>query len=152
MPCVTGGMAADAFVLDASVALAWFLRDHPATQQHYADAVLNLLRETCGYCIVPFVWHAEVAAVLLRDHRARKPGCTLEWLHGAGYVIKGLNIRTFHQAAGMPEILNLGLAYHLQCYDALYFDLAKVNCLPIATFDRGIITACKRFGVDRLAV
>ena len=143
---------AEAFVLDASVAMAWFLEGHKQPEMRYAAGVMNYLKATEGDCLVPFVWHAEVAAVLLRNHRARRAGCDKAWLEGAMLTVQGLNIVTHHQAAGMQEIIRMGLAYHLQGYDALYFDLAKINGLPIATFDRGILTACKRFGVERLDV
>lgn len=143
---------AEAFVLDASLAIEWFLPGINEANQRHAAAVLNYLIETDAECLVPFVWHAEVAAVLLKNHRAKREGCDKAWLEGAMLTVKSLNIVTHHQAAGMPEIVRMGLAYHLQGYDALYFDLAKVNEIPIATFDRGILTACKRFNVERLAV
>ena len=37
--------------------------------------------------------------------------------------------------------------FHLQAFDALYFDLAAVLGLPIATLDGGIKTACRVHGV-----
>lgn len=56
------------FVLDASVALTWFLDEAPE-QAAYAQAVARLIREENPVCAVPAIWHVEVAGVLLAAHR-----------------------------------------------------------------------------------
>jgi predicted nucleic acid-binding protein len=142
---------AETFVLDASVALAWFI-ERSEDQGCYADSVLNLIHEAETVCIVPSVWHYETAAVLLRTHRDKNARFGKAKLMKALEALERLSIETHHQAIETAAVVNLGLNYHLQGYDALYFDLAKVNGVPIATFDRGILTACKRFNVERLSV
>ena len=52
------------FVLDASVALAWFLSDENAEAIEYANGVLKLARQEIAFAVVPSAWHEEVAAVL----------------------------------------------------------------------------------------
>jgi len=142
---------AETFVLDASVTLAWFIRQ-TEEQRRYAETVLNLIHEADTVCVVPSVWHYETGAVLLREHRDKAARFGKAKLLKALATLNGLSIETHHQAIETEAVVNLGMAYHLQGYDALYFDLAKVNGLPIATFDRGILAACKRFGVERLAL
>lgn len=142
---------AETFVLDASVALSWFIRQ-TESQRRYAEAVLNLIQEADTVCVVPSIWHYETAAVLLRAHRDKAARFGKVKLERALATLDSLSLETHHQAIETADLVNMGLVYHLQGYDALYFDLAKVNRLPIATFDRGILTACKRFGVERLSV
>lgn len=142
---------AETFVLDASVALAWFIRQ-TVEQRRYAEAVLNLIHEADTVCVVPSVWHYETGAVLLREHRDSTARFGKVKLRKALDTLGGLSLETHHQAIETAAVVGLGNTYHLQGYDALYFDLAKVSGIPIATFDRGIIAACKRFKVERLAI
>ena len=58
------------FVLDASVALAWFLPDEDPALEAYAHGVLNLVKADDAQCVVPTAWHEEVAQVLLKRRRA----------------------------------------------------------------------------------
>lgn len=59
---------AERFVLDASVALACFLRDTEAATR-YAHAVAELLALEDAVCVVPAIFHIEVAATLMRERR-----------------------------------------------------------------------------------
>ena len=48
------------------------------------------------------------------------------------------------------EVIDLGLRYHLQGYDVVYFELARRLGVPVATLDGGMRTACGIFRVKLL--
>lgn len=54
------------FVLDASVALSWLLRDASARDEPYAFSVLKGLRTAGAAAEVPATWGLEIANVIAR--------------------------------------------------------------------------------------
>jgi predicted nucleic acid-binding protein len=50
-------------------------------------------------------------------------------------------------AVDAAEVVDLGLRYHLQGYDVVYFELARRLGAPVATLDGGMRTACGIFRV-----
>ena len=62
----------------------------------------------------------------------------------------GLKLEVPHRSETCAEVVRLAQTYNLQGYDAVYFDLARERGLPIATLDRGIRSASRRFGVELL--
>lgn len=138
------------FVLDANVALTWFLDEAPA-QVAYARAVARFIQEGNAVCVVPAIWHVEVAAVLLAAHRDTRRRFSGAKLGAALEALEGFPLETHHFPHEPRAIIGLARQYHLQTADALYFDLARSQRLPIATFDRGVRAACERFGVELLA-
>lgn len=65
-------------------------------------------------------------------------------------MLEGFSLETHHFPYEPREIVGLARQYQPQAADALYFDLARSQRLPIATYDRGLRSACERFGVERL--
>lgn len=47
------------------------------------------------------------------------------------------------------ELADVAIAYNMSAYDTQYFHLARMLELPIASRDRGVISACKRWDVLR---
>ena len=86
---------AETFVLDASVALAWFIRQSDE-QRGYAEAVLNLIHEADTVCVVPSVWHYETGAVLLRENRDKAARFGKIKLQKALETLSGLSLETHH--------------------------------------------------------
>jgi len=101
---------ASELVLDASVSLAWFLKETPE-RAAYAAAVIAAAAEG-AILHVPVQWGVEMGHVLLREYRRK----TLK-------------------------------RFHLQGYDALYFNLARTLELPLATLDQGHRQAAMAHGV-----
>lgn len=132
-------------VLDASVALSWFL-NATEDQTRYADAVAALIERDATICVVPGLWHIEVGARLLKRRGARE--LSRAKLNDALAKLDRLTIETHHVAYDPREIVKLGERYNLAGYDAVYFDLASRLALPIAAFDTGIRSACRNFGVE----
>lgn len=133
------------FVLDASVALAWVLSDEDASIVDYARAVLEALRAGKASAVVPDVWHAEVAGVLAR--RLRAGALSTQAFNEALQLFEHLQFDAHRQAYTLRAILELALRYRLQPIDALYLQLSRELELPIATVDRGLLSAAKAHGV-----
>lgn len=137
------------FILDATVALTWFLRDEDPEIVRYAAAVLKAVEERSAFAVVPWVWHQEVAAVLLRRHRAQR--LSTENFQQALEFLRSMTIDTHQQAHDVGMIVERARRYGVQAGDALYFDLASSLGLPIATVDRGLRSAAKTHDVALVA-
>ncbi len=132
-------------MLDASVALAWVLRDQDPEVTRYADAVSQALQGGEDLALVPDIWHAEVAGVLLRHQRART--LSQEAFDGALELFGSMRLETHHQPYTLGALVERAQRLRLQAIDVLYFDLASSLGLPIATVDRGLRSAAKAHGV-----
>lgn len=131
-------------VLDASVSLAWFLKESPE-RATYAAAVSAAA--TDGAILhVPVQWGIEVGHVLLREQRRKI--ITSTRLHQALADLDRFDIRVHLEPFTPRRIVELANRYHLQGYDALYFDLARTLRLPLATLDSGHEQAAKAHGVQ----
>lgn len=129
-------------VLDASLALQWFLEDEADRQ--YSLAVLASLSEKRG--IVPFLWLYEVGNGLLMAQRRKR--ISLDQIDGFLTRLKVLPIDVAHEPP--TEILELpGLAgsWGLTNYDAAYLSLARKLDLPLATNDADLRKAAVSTGV-----
>jgi predicted nucleic acid-binding protein len=135
------------FVLDASVALRWFLSDPVPV---YAAKVKRMLLE--GHrAVVPVIWNLEMANALVDSSKRGmvSPGdlddhlAVIERLL-AGSIenqIEGISIRRAFAAAR---------AFRLTAYDATYLDLAQSEKLPLSTLDNQLRKAAQRAGVEIL--
>lgn len=141
--------AADRFVLDASVALAWFFPDS-ADSTGYAISVAELIAKTAAVCVVPHMFNVEIGSALVRKHRDRAARFRRNDLQSAIATVVGLTLDVADRSETCDDIVRLAQVYNLQGYDALYFHLARERALPIATLDRGIRSACRRFEVELL--
>jgi predicted nucleic acid-binding protein len=130
------------FVLDGSIALAWYFKDEA---DPYADAVAA--RFTIARAAVPSIWHLEVAnAVLMGERRRRSTEAqAAKWLSYLGSLPIAVDDQTNDRAWG--EILSLARAHHLSAYDAAYLELALRRGLPLATLDNRLKAAASALGV-----
>jgi len=133
------------FVLDASVALSWFV-DRPASP--VAQQVKQeLIKGARG--IVPAMWHAEMANGLIVAERRRV--LTTSEINDCLSDLDLLlahGIETGDEFTSMRQALTVARAFQLSAYDALYLNLARIEGLPLATLDRALLTAAKRAGVE----
>jgi predicted nucleic acid-binding protein len=132
----------DAFVLDASVTLAWYFEGESNT---YADAVADQFPAV--QAIVPAIWPLEVANAVVIGER-RKRGTILTATQWATYlsalpiaVDESLLRRTFN------DILAIARDQTLSVYDASYLELAIRSGLPLASLDTKLRAAAKALGV-----
>lgn len=141
---------AECFVLDASVALAWFLRDTPAATR-YAAAVAGLLAQEDAICVVPAIFHIEVASTLIRKRRDRNAGFGKAKFEAALAHLTDLRIHTELTYYRVDSVALLAERYHVQGFDAVYLDLAVRLKVPLATIDRGLRSAARRWNVALMA-
>ena len=135
-----------AFVLDASIALAWCFEDEASS---YTERVLKLLlREEA---VIPPIWPFEVANALAGAMRASrmKPADAERFMALLGSFPLGLEPRGMDGV--FREVLPLAREHGLSCYDATYLELALRLGLPLATLDRALRRAAGRVGVPLVA-
>lgn len=135
-------MAVTDVVLDASVLLACWLPE-TAEARAYADAALS--EEQAFTFHAPLVFEAEVAAGLMRAMRAKR--ITLEAMQLALERIERVGVVVHTYPYTSRVLIDLAGRHHLQVADALYFHLAKIYELPLATLDGGLRTAARSHGV-----
>lgn len=134
--------AGDQFVLDGSVALAWYFRDE---KDAYADAVAARFPNV--EAVVPTIWPLEIAnAVLMGERRKRstiaQASSWLSFLSSLSIIVDG---ETGQRA--WTDTLNLARTHKLSAYDAAYLELAIRLARPLATLDEELKAAAKVVGV-----
>jgi predicted nucleic acid-binding protein len=134
-----------AFVVDASVTLAWHFADEADT----SSEALFACTDTEALHVPPH-WFVEVSNALLVGERrerttARDTADFVERLGCLDIVIDGLaGVDIF---ARVPP---LARAHRLSAYDALYLELAERLGLPLATRDKALAQAARSVGVQVL--
>ena len=133
------------FVLDASVALAWFL-DRPTAP--YADHVRQLLLRGAR-AVVPTLWQLEIANgfVVAERRGILTPAETAEALQNLDVIIAQA-IESSRDPVPMRGILAAAREFRLTAYDAIYLETALRQGLPLATLDRQLRTAASKAGVE----
>jgi len=132
------------FVLDASVALSWFI-DMPV--EPYAAQVRDRVRRG-DRAVVPPLWELEFANGVLMAERRRIIDATIgdeslaemERLRRAGVEMDSA-------APPIRDVLEVSRNYQLTVYDAAYLELAQREALPLATLDKALRTAAGKAGV-----
>src|SRR5271154_5140957 len=107
------------FVLDCSVALAWYFIDE---KDRYADAVATALRVASG--LVPSLFHLELANILVVGERRQRSteaqaAAFLARLAGLPIVVDGQTV-----ARAWSDTIALARNHGLSTYDAAYLELA----------------------------
>jgi predicted nucleic acid-binding protein len=135
------------FVLDASVALAWFI-DHPVAP--YASHVKQLLLSG-NHAVVPALWQLEVAnGFLVAERRGTLASVdTSQALHNLEIMLAQV-IENSQEPVSMRRVLALARQFRLTAYDAAYLDTARDLQLPLATFDNRLAQAATDAGVQLL--
>jgi len=88
--------------------------------------------------------------VLLREHRRKV--LKRAKLQQAFEDLDSFDIRVHLELFTPRRVVDLASRYHLQGYDALYFDLARSLGLPLATLDHGHRQAARAHNVTLFAV
>jgi len=135
------------FVLDASVALAWFV-DNPVPA--YATRIRKSLLQGAR-AVVPALWHLEMAngfAVAERRGSLSAADVSQGMTHIEQLLAQG--IESSADFVSMRQALTTALAFQLSAYDAVYLDTARCERLPLATLDRRLLAAANQAGVSLL--
>jgi len=135
------------FVLDASIALAWFI-DHPVDA--YAAEVRDKIRRG-DRAVVPSLWETEFANGVLMAERRK----LMTVLEGDECMVEMSQLRLTSIEAdsgfrSIREVLTVARTFRLTVYDACYLELARREGLPLATLDRGLSAAATKAGIRAL--
>lgn len=129
-------------VLDASVALAWILKEENMT---YVNQIQDQV-EMVG-TLVPAIWPLEVANGLVNaERRGRlKTGEAMRVMT----ILFQYDIKVEMEQARilMLETIELARLYRLSTYDASYLRLALQRGMPLATIDQNLRRAAEDAGV-----
>jgi len=129
-------------VLDASLALQWFLEDEG--DRKYSLAVLASLSEKRA--LVPYLWFYEVGNGLLMAHRRKR--ILFEQVVGFLTRLKTLPIDAAKETPfEILELPTLARSCGLTNYDAAYLNLAEAFNLPLATNDSELRKAATSKGI-----
>jgi predicted nucleic acid-binding protein len=132
------------FVLDASIALAWFI-DRPIAP--YVSRVRQLLLRG-DRAVVPLIWRLEVANGLVVAERRglRTPSDIALALQNFETVLTQ-SVEESSSRIPMRRVVATAGQFGLTAYDAEYLDTARLEHLPLATLDRQLESAAVRAGV-----
>ena len=129
-------------VIDASLALRWFLDDE--ADRNYALSILASLSK--NRAIVPMLWFYEVGNGLVMAYRRKR--LTRDQIEGFLQRVKALPIvAAEYTPAEILEIPALAHAHNLTNYDAAYLGVAMRLGLPLATTDAELRRAANTAGV-----
>jgi predicted nucleic acid-binding protein len=135
------------FVLDASVALSWFVDFRVAP---YAAQVRDHMR--AGWqAIAPQLWEVEFTNGVLVAERRKIVDAALADESIA--KMERLKFASIEVEAGSPpigDVLTLARTVQLSAYDAVYLELARREGLPLATLDNRLKAAAEKAGVELL--
>jgi predicted nucleic acid-binding protein len=130
-------------VLDASLALQWFLEDE--ADRKYSVSVLASLSDKRA--VVPLIWFYEVGNGLLMAHRRKR--IAQDQIAGFLARLKNLPIEAAIQSPNeVLELPGLAQSHSLTNYDAAYLSLALRLSLPLATTDAALRRAATAAGVQ----
>lgn len=129
-------------VLDASLALQWFLDDE--INRQYSLAILASLSEKRA--LVPVLWFYEVGNGLVMASRRKR--ISPDQIGGFLTRLKALPIDAAQEAPlDLLSLPTLASIHGLTNYDAAYLRLAKKFNLPLATNDSDLRKAAMSEGV-----
>lgn len=134
-------------VIDACVAIDWFIPSEPG--EIYSVPLVEMAYSGKVRVHVPVNFSVEVCGQLLRHHRRSPETYTANWLSHSVKALDAMRISTHVIGLSFKELTDVANAYNLSAYDTAYFHLARLLELPIATRDRGILSACKQWDVLR---
>lgn len=134
--------AAVAFILDCSVAVAWFFEDETDA---YAEGIEDALATATA--LVPSLWPLEVGNALLMGERRKRT--TEAKVTQFVALLQSLPITVDHEttARAWSDILRLARNQKLSTYAAAYLELAMRQAVPLATLDERLKAAAKAIGV-----
>ena len=130
-------------VLDASLALQWFLVDE--ADREYSLSVLSSLSEK--QAVVPLLWFYEVGNGLLMAYRRKR--IAQDQIDGFLARLRKLPIEAATQTPfEVLDLPALAQTHNLTNYDAAYLSLALRLRLPLATSDAALSRAAAAAAVQ----
>lgn len=135
-----------AFVLDASMAMAWHFADEETARTLAVEERTD--RDTV---VVPAHWFADVANALLVGERRKRstPANSAEFIERLGSLT--IEVDEIVPERAWTEVLPLARAHGLTVYDTAYLELAERRGLPLASLDGALNDAARRVGIELVA-
>lgn len=138
-----------AFVLDASVALAWFVDSpEPSYAAQVRDAMVSGKK-----ALVPSLWVLEMAnGLLMAERRGKLTAAEVDYGLSRLEIVAAQAIEI--DAAAPPtirEAFAAAYAHQLTAYDATYLELARREGLPLATLDKSLRVAARKAGIPAMS-
>jgi predicted nucleic acid-binding protein len=130
------------FVLDASIAVNWAMRD----EDHLvADAAFRELRT--GSATAPGIWWYEVRNILIVSERRNRIDPT-----DSAQLLTELHQLSIEMEPDLDSsfVMELSRTHRITVYDASYLALAIRERLPLATLDKALQAAAQASGVSLL--
>jgi predicted nucleic acid-binding protein len=142
------GAAINAFVLDASVTVAWCVEDE---RTKFSEGVLDLLAQG-AQALAPTIWPLEIANALLTAERRKR--ISLARITTLLQTIAALPISVMPSDAKFvfEQMLPSARQHGLALYDAAYLQLAMQHGLPLATIDERLRRSARVAGVELVSV
>jgi predicted nucleic acid-binding protein len=133
------------FVLDASVALSWFVDDPvPIDAVRSREMILQGDR-----AIVPGLWLLEMAnGLVMAERRGKLAADDIDKACQQLEVMLAQGIEVFTEWPGPRESIRYARVHKLTAYDAAYLELARRERLALATLDRNLRSAAQSAGVS----
>ena len=131
-------------VLDASVALAWFI-DHPVPA--YALRVEQVLADGGRLSFLLFGTLKVANGFVAAERRGViSAGDTMQALHKLELLLIQ-SIESIPAPISLRRVLASARQFRLTVYDACYLELARDMQLPLATLDRQLANAANQDGI-----
>lgn len=132
-------------VLDANVALDWFMPTEVG--ERYSASLMTAALQGLVQLHVPVHFDVEVLGQLVKNHRRNPHAFPRAWLTNCLDVLETLPLDTHVTGTTFKVLGDLCIAYNLTAYDVPYLHLARMLDYPIASRDRGVLSACKAWHV-----
>ena len=132
----TAAYLPDAFVIDCSVCVPWYLRDEAS---QFCDQ-LGLAVHHCEVWI-PSLWRPELVSALVNGERRKR--MTGDQRRALLANADGLPLRIDYEMPSVVELNEIAAGHDLTPYDAVYFELARRRKLPLATLDAALVKVAR---------
>ena len=136
------------FVLDASVALAWFI--DPSVAPLAARIQRFLLQG--DRAIVPHLWRPEVANGFVNAHkRGVLTAVRITQAFAELDLLLAQSIENVTHDLPIQRVVTTAQNFGLTAYDAIYLETARELQVPLATLDRRLAAATGQAGVPLIS-
>jgi len=133
------------FVLDASVALAWFV---DRSIDPYAVAIRERLRSGAR-AVVPPLWRVEVInGFVMAERRGTLVSAEIAEAVAKLEALRWQSVDSAAMELPLSRLLSAARQFRLTAHDAEYLETARNEQLPLATLDRKLKIAATQAGIE----
>lgn len=134
----------DVAVIDAGIALAWFL-DPPGERREYALSVLKAYQSGRLRFIVPDIFFVEVPYSLMKAHSKERISDAA--MAQAARFIDVMTTDVVPTSFSVEAAIARAEQWELKSYDATYFHLAMQMDVPLAAIDSDLVKKARKFSL-----